>query len=1180
MKSLLFIYSFFFLESIGFAQKFDWVKFYQGNSVQQLVSVSTDKNGNVYHSINFVEEIKKDTLKVLGSNTYWRSFIGKLDSSGKMLWYKVVKSASNQNATTLSSTFNNAGNIIVFIACQTDLIVDKDTIKKLGGSGVATYIVEFNKTGQLVRGKQLIEGSLATINYISKNFCNDSKDNLYLSLRISGSIKVYDTTGTINLGSASGNYILKLSNSGRKLEWSKILPNSIITNNIDVDIRGNVYLSCYWNTSPNSFTFKSQTLNRPQNNTGAVFIFDKNGNDKNWFNILSSSGESTVHGVVAYDTNSLFVTGYFKGDSAKFGSKWKKVKTIGAYHFVSKYDIKGNNIWVRTEDTAFSSSYNNHDDYGSITKFANEYVYVSYLTYAQYGRVVIDGISYYANGLKWGMNLKVDALGNTLWGFRTFYPFSAMQTDQYSNMYFGSWFETDSVFYGSFKAKGDQGDALIGKTYDYAIFRGFVKNGPYCAGDSIKIPYKKLGEFSKTNVFYAELSNEFGEFNGTERILGSDSSDVDGIIVGKLPLFKVSSSGKYRIRIRSTSPQAQSYYKLDTLNLLVYSKDKADPGPPEKICLGDSIKLKTFGGTKWSWRPKFRMNDSTGQSPIVWPNVSTDYTIIISDSSGCGLADTAIKKIIVRKEPKIQFITQKDTIVCLGSTVPVIASFLYGDSLGYEWDWLSVNKFGVQNYLKSGKGKIRDTIQFKMPSNERDSIKLLLLLRDGCSPGNYFSFYTIKVNKSLPEINLSSSDTVGCPGKRIEIETSFRSGNVSSFNWQWFDKNSFGQWKLLYKKNGNNKDTLSYLLPSNFTQKDIRIILNDNCSIYNDTAQIKILPRKKLDLNLTTKDTFICKGKSVLLKAKGSGGLSSSYKYEWLDIDKNIIVSNNDSLFVKPDTIMNFSVSLTDKCMPDTVQNSVQVKLHPSISSSILDITRKIANDTTICYGQSLKFFAKYSGGKGSSYKMEWYLDSTLMSSFDSLIVQLQNQNSDSNILRKLCLTINDNCTELGDTSIIYISRLAALKVGISAIDTLCFGTSAVFKANCIGGNGTYKFKWWENSGTKGVADTVLIAHLNPLKIGVDSIYTEIKDDCSISDTVQTNYTFLAPLNLSLNLVDTCTNNYISISPNKTGGKLSQTKVSIWEDNVFKGDFKDSIKLYPKGQLSKYKLVASHEVCK
>lgn len=598
------------------AQKYEWVKFYQGQSTQQLSSLSSDDNGNVYFTINFVQEIKFDTTTVAGALGAYRAFICKKNTSGNTLWYKVARAiTNNNNIYSLGSTFTSNGNQLVFISSVSDIVFGNDTVKRAGSSATALFLLEINPSGKLVKGREIMMGSLTSLSYVTKNFTNDEKDNVYISLQYSGQVTVYDTVGSRVIGS-SGNYIVKFSNSGRLFQWYKNLPSSIITNNIDADIHGNVYLGSYWENSPYSFNFNNQTISKPQTTSGTVFIFDKNGNDKNWFNIIASANESTVSAVVAHDSNSVFVTGYFKGDSAKFQNTWKRGKGFGTYNFFARYTTSGKMMWEKHEDTTSTTGYHKHNDYGSVTNFKDQYLYISHFTHTYGGPIYYDRQKYMAQNINWGMNLKVDEYGNILWGFRTFYPFSGMGTDLQNNLYFGGYFENDSVFFGPFKAKGNAGDAFVGKTFDYAIFRGKVSFGPYCAGDTFRIPYTKQGTFADTNTFFAELSDEYGNFTGKERILGKLKTKDSGTILGILPMFKVASSQKYRIRIRSTSPQAQSFYKIDTLRLLIYSRDKADPGKDETICRGDTVTLKTYGGTKWTWSPKYRMMDSTQHSTL------------------------------------------------------------------------------------------------------------------------------------------------------------------------------------------------------------------------------------------------------------------------------------------------------------------------------------------------------------------------------------------------------------------------------------------------------------------------------------------------------------------------------------------------------------------------------------
>ena len=179
-------------------------------------------------------------------------------------------------------------------------------------------------------------------------------------------------------------------------------------------------------------------------------------------------------------------------------------------------------------------------------------------------------------------------------------------------------------------------------------------------------PFKTLDPaifpaFDTANTFIAELSDEDGNFLGGQRELGRLKAFEDSTVIGKLPLFQVASSNRYRIRITSTNPVVQSFYQLDTLNLLVYSTDDADPGPDTSVCYGDTIELATFGGTTWSWSPDYNMIDSTSRTPLVFPSVDTIYQIIIGDSSFSSSKNSCTQSIKICR-PIITFFFPQDSL--------------------------------------------------------------------------------------------------------------------------------------------------------------------------------------------------------------------------------------------------------------------------------------------------------------------------------------------------------------------------------------------------------------------------------------------------------------------------------------------------------------------------------------
>ena len=691
-------------------------------------------------------------------------------------------------------------------------------------------------------------------------------------------------------------------------------------------------------------------------------------------------------------------------------------------------------------------------------------------------------------------------------------------------------------------------DAFLTRLSDNAIIRGAISAGPYCAGDTFKVPYKKIGDYDTSNYFIAELSDADGNFNGEHRELGRIKTNKDSVVLGKLPLFQVASSEKYRIRILSTAPAVQSYYKVDTLRLLIYSKDKADAGRDTLICKGDSLKLQTFGGTKWTWSPKYKMFDSTARETMVWPDKTTTYTIIIADSSGCGQADTTSKTVFIRKELSVQFHTPKDTNVCLNGTMPLVVSFHGGDSTAYNWQWTAIDSKNNYYFPQSGSGKQRDTLLYTLPTTEKDSIQFSIFLSDGCTPKPAFGLYTLKVKKNKTTTTFKENDTSICPGKMLPVISHFTGSSAALLSWQWQEANTANQW--INRKAASNKqaDTFNYTLPLNWKgNKRLRVILKDNCSGLNDTAVYTITPRDTLQLKLNTNDTTLCKGQTYTYKAIAKDGYSEGYQFVWIDTQTGDTLSVVDSLRVIAQQNQNIKVTLKDGCMPNAINRTFNVTVNPELSSEIrLNNTK--ANDTLLCYGQSIEYQAQTTGGIGV-YRYSWKLNGTEISTQNSLQITKNDYKQLAGSTIRLQLIISDGCTVVNDSNELNIEILEPIIQTTNYQDSICFESSANFKTTAQGGLGNFSYKWIDNSNTTiSTLDNYIFTH-NTNQTGTNTLKAIVSDGCSKSDTSEINTVLLAPLNVSISASDPCPVNALTLTANVTGGKTTSRQINWFENS-------------------------------
>lgn len=1055
-----------------------------------------------------------------------------------------------------------------------------DTFKfpeKPTGRQFIAYLATFDKNGKAK--KAILLG-----NYSTQSFCIDSNDNFY----IIGSL--YDTF-TFKIGSqfikpTDGNTIFvkydknfnliwlkqykniglfgysklfysegrilfstwhlkavygEISKDSGKLLWNKSFGNNEFYPNSITSLNKNIYLAGYKAPPAGPTYINGDTF---RTGTGYVVKTDSVGNYLKGFSMKSKSWN--LISTITTDGKNLFIGGRF-GDTVYWGNK----------KIIPEFPNPGYD-WMRSEMFMASLDPNLTPRWFNRPKIVNKFNGSGYIQINEYS----DSFIYWGGTLTIPINvngdtisnpiiiLKTDLIGNIMWattGGSSFGSIIGMSAIAGKSVYACGGFN-NTIRFGkdTARSRGDF-DAMLVQMSDNAIIRGRVKAGPYCAGDTILIPYKKLGEYANSNQFIAELSDENGDFNGNEIELGRINSDTNGTIIGKLPLFQVVSSPKYRIRILSTSPAVQSYYKADTLRLLIYSKDKAYAGRDTIICKGDSLKLQTFGGTKWAWSPKFKMFDSTARETMVWPDKSTNYTIIIADSSGCGQADTATKTVFVRDALSVQFHTPIDTNVCLNGIMPLIVSFHGGDSTGYSWQWTAIDSKNNYYFPQSGSGKQRDTLLYTQPITEKDSIRFSVYLNDGCTRISAFAVYTLKVKKSKTTTTFKESDTSICPGKMLPIVANFKGSSAALLSWQWQEANIANPW--INRKAASNKqsDTFNYTLPLNWKgNKRIRVILKDNCSGLNDTAIYIITPRDTLKLNLNTNDTTLCKGQKHTWKAKGLFGYAPTYQYIWTNINTGDTLSLSDSFLLTASNSMNVKVKLSDGCMPKSIERTFTITVNPALTSELQYGNTK-ANDTALCYGQSISYKASASGGKGNNYTYRWMLDGNQISTQDNILVDESIYKTLIGTKKKLLLIISDGCTIPNDSSSISLDFLNPLSQSVNFADSICHGTTNTFTSSANGGNGNYTYKWLDNTNSIVSSNNNYQFTHTSQQTGPIIRKSIVSDGCSVNDTINISTELLSPLSLSITASDPCPVNALTLTANASGGR-SSSYIIRWFD--------------------------------
>jgi gliding motility-associated-like protein len=1267
MRSL-FIYILLILPIICFSQECQWVETQNNSSGEVMTTcVATDKNNNVVVGGMYrTNNLNVGNVTLTNPNN---GFLAKYNSEGDLLWTVSIRESANAwFSSFVNVEISSTGDIFAIGTFYSDSLHISSNITLLNLSTDAwaktnLFIVKYDSLGNALWAKNFYNPQFQLFynlsqwnnlfSFLKPSLIIDNNNNPIICIESNRDI-VFSDTSLVLSSAGAGFALIKYSTNGnylfaqdyRSLEGISTLPNLCISKN------GNMNISLL---IQGEYSLFQDTLNKGATSSelaNAILILDSSGQYIKGRLISKLSSSETTGGTpsntITTIDNQIVCVNTFRSNTtidsiALINNNNVRLKYIA--YFNENLDL----IRVRQMD---SNSTSNSRGLG-ITSSSNNVYFSGFM---DRGSLSIGGITLTNSTSNRNLFIvKMDTLENVLWAFsndRSTANSFDITTDTRGDVYVvGNY--NDSIHIFNKSAGGSTTDGYVAKITDYSITRGEVFAGPYCAGDSILIPYTRMGPFEPDNEFIAELSDENGNFDGGQRELGRLKTTEDSTIIGALPLFEVSSSANYRIRIRSTHPPVQSFFRRDSLRLLIYSRDKADPGPPETVCFGDSFRLNTFGGTAWEWSPAYRMDNPNARSPLIYPDRDTLFRIVISDSSGCGEPDTAFKQIYIRTKAQIQtqtlvnacwglpvnlsanftqgdssqyrwtwFSTQnptawvplqsdsfrtndtftfnypqsnvnrrfalvleddcqtikdtalitvrlsphrissilstQDSIICYQSHQNLIANISGGDSATYQWQWFEVDAMGEFIFLKEDSVRFNDTLQVQLRPESKEFQRYALVSNDNCIPFFDTAYLNVNINPHQPQAAILPADTAICPSTEVELVGQVNNGSALGYAFVWLDETN----TILQSDTGFSPQIFS--LTPDFSggqsERMYRLIAQDLCSPNADTAQTRITPLEPLQAIPITLDTTVCSGQELSLSANGLGGVSTQYQYQWI-LNNNIISSDSDVGFIPPINPSPFTIQLvlTDNCMPQNDTADITVRVKPALQSVILREPQDdnephqdhAVQDTTVCSGSELRFFAKALGGDSTNYSYEWLWNDSLMGTQKELLfVPIHPSPSTLHLISK------DGCTVPNDTTSVTINILPPLNVpaslsGAGALpDTLCSGEETQLFAQAFGGDSSNdSFEWLLNDSLIATGSDVVV-RLSNHHPSPSTLQLILSDGCSSpNDTFVHTFIIRPALAIDLFASTPCANPTTTITANPSGGNLENYIVQ-WFDEV------------------------------
>jgi hypothetical protein len=364
MRTLLHIALFAATLTQGYAQslEYTWAKNAGGEDSDMGTAIATDPDGNIIVVGTFISDTMFFGGTALPNSDSLANamFVAKYSPSGELLWARNPITPSVYKSTTGTGVATDAnGNVFVVGDMSTDsvsfdgnwIVHDNDG----GGYYSYSYVVKYDADGNFLWFRK------ATGGWGTEGVTVDGNGDV---LFVGKGASAFDgTIVTPNYGDR--HLVAKYSNAGDFLWYNAATFSAASSYGFNAeydnkavfaDADNNVYMAG-WSGFDTTFFNAEKTIYVANNASlrNAFLVKYNSSGVAQWAKgasrteVLNSFSNFTPEGIYASD-DAIYLTGWWEGDSLRFGNNQITADFQGSDQnmFVAKFDLTGNNLWVRT----------------------------------------------------------------------------------------------------------------------------------------------------------------------------------------------------------------------------------------------------------------------------------------------------------------------------------------------------------------------------------------------------------------------------------------------------------------------------------------------------------------------------------------------------------------------------------------------------------------------------------------------------------------------------------------------------------------------------------------------------------------------------------------------------------------------------------------------------------------
>lgn len=707
------------------AQNYEWLFAADGSNQGRDLESTIDNNNNIIFGGFFTS----DTM-FAGQDTLineWApnpaGFLIKKNSSGNVLWAKVLSSPTNLNFSNVSGIdTDNFRNVYVTGSFSGDNMHFGNNISVNCSDDVAFYVVKYNPSGMPIWAKTgSLNNTTTGEGAKGRSIVVDNLGNSYVGCDLRGGALIIDGQNVPNLMMpASSAILLKLAPNGTFVNSFSSGIESEEGSGLAITPAGSVvYVTTFKNTN---VSIGGSILINPEDGSASGAIIKFNSNlDVIWAKAFGSNGDDDFIHVDVDNLGSIYVAGVIQGaTSMEFGptSINSPAPVLGV---IAKFGFQGNKLGAITTTSSNNAGLSAFTDI-DIVNYNEMYVTCLFDSAETFlGQTSVGNPANFS-----GFLAKIDSSGNATWMYEasngdSIY-FLTVEHDQAGNIYFGGWYTGPGISFGG-------GTSITnGGSEHHDVF--FTKISDQC---NLSLSISTTGATCGANNGSASVAVNGGSSAYSYQWTSGDSTQTTG------PL----SAGIYQVNIVDVDYGCQISGVAMISDIGGAQINLVGAGSNQITCPGGNdgqILINLVGG-----QAPLSVNWSTGDTTLLINNLTAGpYEVTVEDGIGCLTTQSLI---ITDPEPfELSYTSTNANCGFSDGTADVTA---LGATPGYTYLWttggtdntetgIGVGDYGV--YITDDNGCI-DSILVMINEADGPVITIDSAITASCLDGNGGSIF-------------------------------------------------------------------------------------------------------------------------------------------------------------------------------------------------------------------------------------------------------------------------------------------------------------------------------------------------------------------------------------------------------------------------------------------------------